>query len=139
MQLLEPQRQHIESKTFKEKQHVSVDLKSGTPVWADLQSISLHAKAASGIKQVIKESLVIQISHAYGVMSESGLRERGAEKPFQVEARREGELSSHWSHFALIQFWIVFDSEVVLLFNSTLGLIHLFIRFFFGLFVFVFS
>lgn len=64
-----------------------MDLKSGTPVWADLQSISLHAKAASGIKRVIKESLVIQISHAYGVMSESRLRERSAEKPFQVEAR----------------------------------------------------
>lgn len=74
-----------------EKQHVSVDLKSGTPVWADLQSLSLHAKAASGIKRVIKESLVIQISHAYGVMSESRLRERSAEKPFQVEAAAEGE------------------------------------------------
>lgn len=72
----EPRRQHIESRSFKEKQHVSVDLKSGTPVWADLQSISLHAKAASGIKRVIKASLVIQISHAYGVMSESGLREQ---------------------------------------------------------------
>lgn len=87
-----------------------MDLKSGTPVWADLQSISLHAKAASGIKRVIKESLVIQISHAYGVMSESCLRERSAEKPFQVGG---GRLSSQWSHFALIQFCIVFDSEVV--------------------------
>lgn len=122
----------MESKTLKEKQHVSVDLKSGTPVWADLQSISLHAKAASGIKRVIKESLVIQISHAHGVMSASGLRERSAEKPFQVEAKREGRLSSHWSHSALIQFWIIFDSEVVLHFKSKLALIHLFIRVFFS-------
>lgn len=70
---------------------------------------------------MIKESLVIQISHAYGVMSESRLRERSAEKPFQVEAGGsrggerggEGRLSSQWSHFALIQFCIVFYSEVV--------------------------
>lgn len=117
----------LSQKTFKEKQHVSVDLKSGTPVWADLQSLSLHAKAASGIKQVIKESLVTQISHAYGVMSESGLRERSAEKPFQVEARRERGLSSHWSHSALIQFWIVFDSRLCCFFKSKLALIHLFI------------
>lgn len=116
-----------------------MDLKSGTPVWADLQSISLHAKAASGIKQVIKESLVIQISHAYGVMSESGLGERSAEKPFQVEARREGGLSSHWSHSALIQFWIVFDLEVVLLFKPKLALIRLFILFFFVCFLFFFQ
>lgn len=51
-------------------------------------------------------------------MSESRLRERSAEKPFQVEAGRGGRegggrLSSQWSHFALIQFCIVFYSEVV--------------------------
>lgn len=81
-----------------------MDLKSGTPVWADLQSISLHAKAASGIKRVIKESLVIQISHAYGVMSESRLRERSAEKPFQVEARGSGGGERGEAELAVVPF-----------------------------------
>lgn len=60
-------------------------------------------------------------------MSASGLRERSGEKPFQVEAKEEGGLSSHWSHSALIQFWIVFDSEVVLRFKSKLALISFFV------------
>lgn len=67
---------------------VIIDLKRDTSVWADLQSISRHAKAVSGIKRVIKESLVIQISHAYGAMSESRRREHMVKNHFKL--REEG-------------------------------------------------
>lgn len=70
------------------KGHVSIDPKRETSVWADLQSISRHAKAVSGIKRVIKESLVIQISHAYGAMSESRWREHMVKNHFKL--REEG-------------------------------------------------
>lgn len=49
----------------KNKQRVSADLNRNSSVFVDLLSISKHTMAVSSIKWMIKESLVIQISHTH--------------------------------------------------------------------------